>query len=241
LLLSGFDSTHKLIAVIPAYNEQGNVATVVNGVKKYIPEIIVVNDCSKDNTSEVAKATGVKVIDLPENRGVGYATRIGCEEAIRCGADIIITLDADGQHCPDDIPGLINEMHNKNADIVFGYRIKDKTMPLEKKMGNHILSLMHRILLNIVLKDALTGFHAFRVSSFDKIQWESDRYGFITEFAFIIYKNKLTFGESLVKTIYLDKQEGMTIKDGIKSVLLLLIWRFGLPQKLKKNTSSTLS
>lgn len=232
--MSGFDSSYKIIAVIPAYNEQANVARVIEGVKKYIAEIVVVNDCSKDNTSAVAKATGVKVIDLSENKGVGYATRIGCEEAIRCGADIIITLDADGQHCPDDIPGLIHEMHKKNADIVFGYRIKDKTMPLEKKIGNHILSLMHKILLNIELKDALTGFHAFRVSSFDKIQWESDRYGFITEFAFIIYKNKLTFGEAQVKTIYLDKEKGMTIKDGIKSVLLLLVWRFGLPQKLKQ-------
>lgn len=232
--MSGFDSTYKLIAVIPAYNEQGNVAKVVEGVKKYIADIIVVNDCSNDNTSEVAKATGVKVIDLPENRGVGYATRIGCQEAIRCGADIIITLDADGQHCPDDIPELINEMHNKNADIVFGYRLKDKTMPLEKKMGNHILSLMHRILLNIVLKDALTGFHAFRVSSFDKIQWESDRYGFITELVYIVYKNKLSFGEAKIKTIYLDKKNGMTIKDGLKSVMLLLIWKFGYLKKFKK-------
>jgi UDP-N-acetylglucosamine---dolichyl-phosphate N-acetylglucosaminyltransferase len=232
--LSFQSNQYKIIAVIPAYNEQNNVVSVVEGVKKYIAEVIVVNDCSKDNTSKAARSTGVNVIDLPENRGAGYATRIGCEKAIKHGADIIVTLDADGQHCPDDIPGLISEMIEKKADIVFGFRLKDKSMPLVKKMGNYLLTWMHLLLFDIRLKDALTGFHVFRATSFDQIRWESDRYGFITEFAYIIYKNKLTFGEAQVKTIYLDKEKGMTIKDGMKSILLLLIWRFNLPSRLKE-------
>lgn len=225
------EKEHKLVVVIPAYNEEKNIVGVIEKSLKYTQNIIVVNDCSTDNTAEVARTKGVAVVNLLQNRGAGYATRVGCDEAIKQGADIIVTLDADGQHCPDDMPGLLREMRAKNADMVFGYRLKDKNMPLIKKIGNKTLSLTHHVLFGIYLQDSLTGFHAFRACSFDKIRWKSDRYGFISEFVYIIYKNKLTFGEALVKTIYLDKKKGMTVKDGIKSIMLLIIWKFGLSDK----------
>lgn len=86
----------KTIAVIPAFNEATRIQQVIDNTRNFVDEIIVVNDCSTDKTLEIAKSTGVTVIDLPYNRGAGFATRTGCDKALNLKADLIITLDADG-------------------------------------------------------------------------------------------------------------------------------------------------
>ena len=219
---------YKVIAVIPAFNEEKRIQKVVNETEKHVDSVVVVNDCSTDNTREKAQSTAAEVIHLAQNKGVGYATLIGCEKAIDQGADLIVTLDADGQHAPDDIPGLLELISDKNLDIVFGSRLKNETMPGIRRFGNYILSLAASILFGIKIHDILTGFHAFRVSSFHKIRWKCSRYEFISEFIPIIYKNNLKYGEARIKTIYYDKKDGMQIIDGIRSVVLLLLWRFDL-------------
>jgi glycosyltransferase involved in cell wall biosynthesis len=127
--------TIRITAVIPAFNEAKRINDVINKTKDFVDEIIVVNDCSSDNTSEIARATGVVVIDLPRNRGAGFATRRGCDQAIENKTNLIVTLDADGQHCAEDIPELVNKIMTGNYDIIFGYRKKSKTMPILKKLG----------------------------------------------------------------------------------------------------------
>lgn len=224
----------KIFIVIPAYNEEKNVVSVINSVKKYYENIIVVNDCSQDKTSLLARECNIQVIDLEVNKGVGFATRTGCDAAIAQGASILITLDADGQHCADDISNLVTCIRETNSDIVFGYREKDKTMPFHKNMGNRLLTLLNLLLFNVKLKDSLTGFHAIKASSYPKLRWESERYSFITEFAFSIYRENLTYDEALVKTIYLEKKKGMRVQDGLKSILLMFIWRFKFPKSLIK-------
>jgi len=214
--------------IIPAFNEEKNIFEVIKSVQKYYNNILVINDCSTDNTSKIAKQTNVQVIDLPINKGVGHATRVGCDLAIKLGADILVTLDADGQHSAEDIPNLVEKMKFTKVDIVFGYRIPDQSMPFEKKIGNKLLIILNKMVFGITLKDSLTGFHVFNSNSFDKIRWESNRYSFITELAFRIYKEGLKFEEVKVKTLYLEKKKGMSIKDGIKSIALIFIWRYNL-------------
>jgi glycosyltransferase involved in cell wall biosynthesis len=225
-------SQYKVIAIIPAYNEESRIAEVVENTKIYVDEVIVVNDCSVDHTSIISKNAGAIVVDLPKNRGAGYATRIGCDLAIKNNANIIVTIDADGQHCAGDIPDLVNKLIIDKPDIVFGYRIKDKSMPVIKKIGNSFLSFLALVLFRIKIKDALTGFHAFTAESYPKIRWESERYGFILEYIYNVYKNNLKYAEVRVKTIYFDKKTGMSIKDGIKSIFLLLMWRIKVPKKV---------
>lgn len=222
----------KIAAVIPAFNEEGRIMEVVDKTRGFVDEIIVVNDCSADNTSEIAKNTGVIVIDLPENRGAGYATRVGCDKAVENVADLIVTLDADGQHCAEDIPDLVDKIIEGKHDIIFGYRVKDKSMPIIKRIGNSILAFMSLVLFRVKLKDALTGFHVFTREAYPKIRWEAERYGFILEYVYRVNKGKLNYAEVKVKTIYFDKNHGMGVKDGIKAVFLLIMWRLNMPRKV---------
>lgn len=229
-------SKYKVTAIIPAFNEEEKIEEVIKKTKKYVDEVIVIDDCSIDATKARAIATGVSLISLPKNMGVGYATRVGCELALQKGAHFLVTLDSDGQHDPADIPAMLDMIINKNLDIVFGYREKDHSMPFIKKIGNSILAYFSQILYGIRLKDALTGFHVFKACSFPQITWESNRYGFIQEFVLNIYKNKLSYGEVLVKTIYLDKKVGMRKRDGLKSIYLLFYWKgILLLRKIKSN------
>lgn len=232
--MTNYKSQYKVIAIIPSFNEESKIKEVIEKTKDFVDEIIVVNDCSSDNTSIIAKETGAIVIDLIKNRGAGFATREGCDFAVKNQADIIVTIDADGQHCAEDIPDVVNKLIDDKADIVFGYRIKDKSMPLIKKFGNSFLSLLAYLLFGIKVKDALTGFHSFTAESYPKIRWEAERYGFILEYIYNVYKNKLKYSEVKVKTIYFDKKKGMSIKDGIKSIFLLILWRIKASKKVIK-------
>lgn len=213
-----------IFAVIPAYNEGKRVKKVIEETRRYVDKVILVNDHSKDDTSSVAKSAGAFVVDLTTNMGVGFATRIGCDIAVRNGADTIVTLDADGQHDPADIPKLLDAV-KEGYDVVFGSRHRNKTMPFYKRIGNYGLSLIARLLFQVNVHDSQTGFHAFSKEVYDKIRWESTKYGMVSEFVSSISKHKLRYKEVGVKTIYVGKKDGMRKRDAIKAVISMLSWR----------------
>jgi len=137
----------KLFIVIPAFNEEMTIGKVIAQVKDLTDYVIVVNDHSADLTSAMAHGAGAMVIDLPVNMGAGYATRIGCDEALRLEADIIVTVDGDGQHDPLDIPMVLQRMNqNDGVEVVFGCRPRNGTMPLNKRMGNALLTAVAKLL-----------------------------------------------------------------------------------------------
>ena len=113
------ESILKVSAVIPAYFEEKTISYIVEGCLIYVDEVLVVNDGSTDDTSINAKASGAKVIELKKNKGVVKATQTGIKEA---SGDIIVTLDADGQHDPNEIPKLIEPILEGEADLVMGKR-----------------------------------------------------------------------------------------------------------------------
>ncbi len=88
-----------------------------------------------------------------------------------------------------------------------------------------MLILLSKVLFGVKLNDALTGFHVFTSEAYPKIRWESERYEFILEYVYRIFKNKLRYAEVKVKTIYLDKKYGMGIKDGLLAFILMFWWR----------------
>ena len=100
----------KVIAVIPAYNESKYIGDVVRETRKYVDEVIVVDDASKDNTGEIARRMGAVVLRHCINLHKGATLKTGCEAAIGLGAKIILTLDGDGQHNPDEIPQLLEKL-----------------------------------------------------------------------------------------------------------------------------------
>jgi glycosyltransferase involved in cell wall biosynthesis len=218
----------KVIAVVPAYNESKRIASVLHEVKKYTDKVIVVNDGSTDDTAQIARESEVQVIDLKENKGAGNATREGCLEAIRLGAGIILTIDADGQHDPREIPNLLQPLLYEDVQVVFGGRPRNPSMPIENRLGNHLLSKTSSFLLGVTILDTLTGFRAFHAAVFEGVVWKSNRYSFVSEMVFRMAKNKLRFKEVPVSTIYHDNKKGMRKRDGIKTLFLLFWWKMVL-------------
>ncbi len=208
------------------YNEGTRVGDVIRETLQRVDEVIVVDDCSKDDSYAVAKKTKAFVMKNKSNRGAGYTTRAGCDMALKRGADIIVTLDADGQHSPSDIKKLVNAVDRRGYDIVFGSRKRNKSMPFVKRLGNFLLSLSASVIFGIWVNDSQTGFHAFTKDAYPKLRWESDRFGIVSEFVYRVAKNKLRYSEVTVKTIYNEKGIGMTKLDAAKSVLAMVKWRF---------------
>ena len=114
-------TAERALVVIPAYNEAATVASVVQGVIVAGHEVVVVDDGSSDATAEVARASGATVVSLPENRGKGAALRLAFERLFGAGFEAIVTLDADGQHVPEEIPRLLE--HRDVADLVVCSRV----------------------------------------------------------------------------------------------------------------------
>lgn len=206
----------KIIAVIPAFNEEKTIREVVRETKKHVDEVIVVDDASSDNTGKEAEKEGARVLRHVVNLGLGGTLKTGCEAALLLNANIIITLDADGQHDPSEIPKLVNKLTNTNLDIVFGERAFSKKMPFMKKLGNKFFNKFSKRLFNIRIKDTQTGFRAFTSEAYKKIKWSSRDYGVASEILINAEKYKINYAGKKVKTIYNDNYKGTTPIDGLK-------------------------
>src|SRR5690606_8344659 len=117
----------RLLVIIPAYNEQGAIYHVVNGVRQALPhaDVLVINDGSLDNTALEAEAAGALVVEHPFNLGIGGAVQTGLKFARNQGYDYVIRLDGDGQHNADEIQLLLDVLRSRQADMVIGSRFLD--------------------------------------------------------------------------------------------------------------------
>lgn len=129
------DSKKRVIALIPAYNEAERIAYVISRTLEYLP-VLVVDDGSRDKTSEIACSLGAQVIRQEPNQGKGAALLNGFRHAAEQGYDAVLTLDADGQHDPDEIPLFLEEL-SKGADLVIGKRDFSR-MPFPRNISNTI-------------------------------------------------------------------------------------------------------
>lgn len=213
----------EIFAVIPAHNEETNIRKVISETKKYISNIIVVDDGSKDKTSEEARKEGIIVLKHIINLGKGATLKTGCDYAIKQGASQIIVLDADAQHEPLQIPDFLNEL--KDVDVVLGYRKPSKEMPFILKYGNWFINKITKLLYGISLHDTQCGYRAFTAHAYKKIRWKASNYSMESEMIANIGKKRLKYKEIPIETIYTDKYKGTTITDGIKIVCNLFWWR----------------
>jgi UDP-N-acetylglucosamine---dolichyl-phosphate N-acetylglucosaminyltransferase len=209
--------------VIPAYNEENHIKQVISETKKYISNIIVVDDGSKDKTIEEAKKENVIVLKHIINLGKGAALKTGCDYAIEHGASQIIALDADTQHEPLQIPDFFKEL--ENVDVVLGYRKLNKEMPSILKLGNWFINKITKLLYGITLHDTQCGYRAFTADAYKQIKWKASNYSMESEMIANIGKKRLKYKEIPIKTIYADKYKGTTLIDGIKIVCNLFWWR----------------
>ena len=212
-----------IYVVIPAYNESEKIGFVIDEVKQFCKNVVVVDDGSDDDILEVIDNKKAVVLKHIINLGKGAALKTGCDFAVRNGAKKIIVLDADGQHEPCEIPKFLRAL--EKTDVVFGCRELSRDMPFILRFGNWFISLTACILFGIRLKDTQCGYRAFSSSAYKKIRWKAVDYSMESEMISNIYKKKLRYACIPVKTIYADDYKGTTVIDGIKIVLKMITWR----------------
>ena len=163
------------IACIPAFNESGKIRKVVLEITQFVDKVIVCDDGSNDNTKDEAESAGAYVITHNKNFGKGAAMRSLFEFAKTTNADVIVTIDADGQFIPDEIPKIIKPIITEQADVVIGYRFDDKTeMPKYRKLGNKALDKITNLASDIQFKDTQSGFRAYSKNAIEKIEFSTD-------------------------------------------------------------------
>ena len=128
--------TDDIIALIPAYNAEPFVGEVIKAAGAHVP-VLVVNDGSKDRTLEVARKTSARVVDQQPNQGKGAALQRGFREALALGVNAVVTLDADGQHDPNEIPLFVERFRQTGADLIIGERDFSR-MPLVRRVSNTV-------------------------------------------------------------------------------------------------------
>ena len=216
----------KVIAVIPAHNEEKYIEDVVRETKKYVDEAIVVDDASTDKTGELAKKAGAIVLRHAVNLGLGGTLKTGCDAACLLNADIIVTLDGDGQHDPREIQKLVNSLIKNKVDAVFGERPFNNNMPFVKKTGNRFFHLYSRYVFGIKVRDTQTGYRVFTSEAYKKIRWISRDYAVASEMLINAEREKIRYIPQEVRTIYHEDQKGTTILDGIKIANKMLNLKF---------------
>ena len=204
-------------AVIPAYNEARTIGQVVAEVKDKVSQVVVVDDGSADQTGELAKLAGAKVITHFLNRGQGAAMQTGINFALNSGADIIVTFDAAGQHNPEDIEKLIKPLLLGEADVALGSRFlesKINNVPLARVVVLKLAVLITRLYTGLKLTDAHNGFRAFSRKAALAIEIRQDGMAHGSEIIEQIKKHGLRFKEVPVKINYtsysLEKGQKLT-------------------------------
>jgi glycosyltransferase involved in cell wall biosynthesis len=173
-----------IVAGIPAYNEEKTIAKVVLLAQRYVDVVVVCDDGSNDLTAEIAQRLGAVVIKQEKNMGYGTAIRALFEKAQALNADLLLTLDADGQHNAEEIPKLIQPILENKADIVIGSRFlhQNNVMPLYRRFGVKVLTrITNGSRENNSITDAQCGFRAYNRKAIEGLVLEEDGMGVSAE------------------------------------------------------------
>lgn len=216
--------------VIPAYNEEVVIQNVIREIQDAgYQNIIVIDDGSRDHTYEQAKKmTGIIALRHMINRGKGAAVKTGIEAAKLLNADIVVTMDGDGQHNPEDIKRLVEPIESNHCDVVLGTRLIDpRGMPRHKILANWIGNAVTWYFYGLWVSDSQSGFRAYSRHASELINTKTDRYEFDSEVIREIYHYKLKYKEIPIEVRYTDYSMGkihkQSLTNGLKT-LYKIIW-----------------
>jgi glycosyltransferase involved in cell wall biosynthesis len=154
----------KITVGIPAYNEEKNIAKIITQLKEITPFVIVCDDHSTDNTNKIAKSLGVEVITHSKNMGYGSAIKSIFTKAREINSDVLVTMDADGQHRIEDLKKILEPILSDSVDISIGSRFLENTVkniPSYRKIGIKVLTNLTNISLKESVTDSQSGFRAY--------------------------------------------------------------------------------
>ena len=196
----------KTVAIIPAYNEENTIAKVILRTRQYVDSVIVCDDGSTDMTFKIAESLGAKVARHGERRGKGEALRTLSKEAMEQNPDILVTLDGDGQHDPDQIPMLVKPIETGRSDVVVGSRYVDggkMDAPLYRRFGLRVVNFLYKKVAGVRINDTQSGFRAYSQKAFEFLmQCDAGGYGIEGEQLVVASKNGLRVMEVPISVSY---------------------------------------
>jgi glycosyltransferase involved in cell wall biosynthesis len=201
----------RILVCIPAYNEATTITDIIKRAANYAYEIIVYDDGSVDNTGEVARAAGATVIRNPKNKGYGFAISTLIAAAIKRDADIMVTLDSDGQHNPDEIPEVITPILSEGFDIVIGSRFighgdEQHKIPAYRSIGIKTVTKLTQAASYNHLTDAQSGFRAYNKNALSRLDLHEEGMAVSTEILLRAKEEKLRVKEVPVSVDYNVKE-----------------------------------
>jgi glycosyltransferase involved in cell wall biosynthesis len=194
-----------LSLVIPAYRAAAEIAAVVARARRAAPGavVIVVDDGSDDGTAAAAAAAGAEVLRHPANAGKGRAIATGISAALGAGADILVTLDADGQHPPEAVPLLVAPVAAGTCDLAVGARAREAgRMPAGRQLTNWLSSALLSRAVGFPVPDSQSGFRAMRREVAAAVRPAGPRYEYETEFLFLAARHGFRIAAVAVPTVY---------------------------------------
>jgi len=216
----------KIIVVIPAYNEERTIKSVIKEVKEHSDEIIVVDDGSIDRTGEIARESGAQVLHHIINLGLGASITTGVKKALKDGGEIILTFDADGQHRAEDIFRLIEPIKKREAQVVIGSRLLDpRGMPFHRRVYNWLANLVTFILFGIWVTDSQSGLRAFSRQAAQSLDLKTSKMEVSSEIIKEIKAHKLDLKEIPISAVYTDYSlsKGQNFIVGLKTFWKLFL------------------
>ncbi len=226
----GVQARPNIVCVIPTFNEARFIGSVVVQTRRFADTVIVVDDGSTDATGVIAEAAGAVVVRHERNRGKGASLRTGLQQALSYDPSVIITLDGDGQHVPDEIHRLIRPILDDDADIVVGSRYLDgkSAVPRQRIWGHRVFNLVTNGASGTALTDSQSGFRAFSPASVNLLALRSAGFSVESEMQFLANQHDLRLAEVPITVLYRDPPKrplwahGMMVLHG----LLVLIGQY---------------
>jgi glycosyltransferase involved in cell wall biosynthesis len=218
----------KVVAIIPAFNEATVIGEVVRRAKLNADVVVAVDDGSRDGTGDVARAAGAEVYTHAINRGLGASLATGIAAGLKLGGDILVTLDADGQHDPSEIPNFVRALEEKKVDAVIGSRLlKAEGMPFMRRMYNRIGNLVTFLLFGIWTTDSQSGYRAFTRHGASMLELKTNRMEVSSEFLKEIHDKKIKFCEIPCSVKYTDysMSKGQSFFVGVSTLAKLILRR----------------
>jgi glycosyltransferase involved in cell wall biosynthesis len=232
-------SQHRVLVIVPAYNEERFIGSVILKIKQHPVDVLVIDDGSTDLTCQIARAAGAEVYCEPTNQGKGAALNIGFQLARQRRPDAIAVIDADGQHLPEELPRLLAPILLDQADIVVGSRYIDDTSntPTQRRLGHKLINLATSVPSGIYVSDSQSGFRAFSPLAIEHIQFSSDDFTVESEMQFLAQEHGLRVAEVPITIRYTDDAKRPALKQGrivLNGILRLVgqyrpLMYFGVP------------
>ena len=224
------------LVCIPAFNEEKPIVDIIKKSLNYVDRVVVCDDGSTDLTSEQAKNAGAIVLKHEKNMGKGYAMKSLFRYAKDVDADIVVTIDGDGQFLPEQIPNLIEPILENNYDIVIGNRFSDdEEMPSYRKAGNKMLDTITKLAADLPFSDTQSGFRSYSKKAIQSISFSTNGFGVDSEILVDASNKGLKITEKKVTVLY-NTGEKTSTKDPVShsmSVIASLLELIAIHHPLK--------